>query len=143
MRQTGICVALVLAASLATGAEPSRPPASEKLNTSHPGYAAYQQYCAVCHGVFADGKGLVVPVLKQTPANLRQLGQRYGTPLPTQKLIRTIDGTDPILAHGTREMPIWGTRLYEQSPNPMPDSRQRGALLSILDYLESIQEKRP
>jgi len=71
---------------------------------------------------------------------LRRLSKRYGAPLPKQKLVRTIDGSDPILAHGSREMPVWGKRLYEESPGPMPDSRQRGAILTILDYLESIQE---
>ena len=140
MSQTGICVALLLAGSLAAGAEPSRPAASEKLNASHPGYAAYQQYCAVCHGVFADGRGVAAPVLKVSPPNLRELGKRYGTPLPRQKLIPFIDGSQPILSHGTREMPIWGTRLYEQTPNPMPDARQRGSILTILDYLDSVQD---
>jgi hypothetical protein len=136
MRKSALCVALLLAAPLAAPGEE----ASRKLNAEHPGYAQYQQYCAVCHGVFADGQGLVVPVLKVKPPNLRQLGARHGTPLPRQKLARSIDGSDPILSHGSREMPIWGTRLYEGAPNPMPDFRQRGSVLTILDYLESIQE---
>jgi mono/diheme cytochrome c family protein len=141
MRKTALCFALLLAAPLAARGEEAAPPDSRKLNPEHPGYAAYQQYCAVCHGVFADGQGLVVPILKVAPTNLRQLGARYGMPLPRQKLIRSIDGSDPILSHGSREMPIWGTRLYEGAPIPMPDSRQRGSILTILDYLESIQEK--
>jgi mono/diheme cytochrome c family protein len=141
MRRTALCVALLLAAPLAARGEDAGPSLSGKLNADHPGYAEHQQYCAVCHGVFADGQGLVVPVLKVAPPNLRRLGARYGTPLPRQKLIRSIDGSDPILSHGSREMPIWGTRLYEEAPNPMPDSRQRGSILTILDYLDSIQEK--
>jgi mono/diheme cytochrome c family protein len=141
MRRTALCLALLLAPPLAARAEEPRPPLSEKLNASHPGYDEYQQYCASCHGVFADGNGVVVPVLTQKPTNLRQLTARYGSPLPKQKLVRTIDGSEPILAHGTREMPIWGRRLYEQIPGPMPDSRQRGAILTILDYLESIQDR--
>jgi len=140
MRRIALCLALLLAPSLAALAEEPRPPLSEKLNASHGGYGQYQQYCASCHGLFADGNGVVVPVLTEKPTNLRRLSKRYGAPLPKQKLVRSIDGSEPILAHGSREMPIWGTRLYEQSPGPMPDSRQRGAILTILDYLESIQE---
>jgi hypothetical protein len=143
MRQTVLCVALLLTASLSARGEEAQPPLAAKLNAEHPGYVQYQQYCAVCHGVFADGQGLVVPILKVAPPNLRRLGARYGTPLPRQKLARSIDGSDPILSHGSREMPIWGTRLYQESPNPMPDFRQRGSILTILDYLESIQEKAP
>ncbi|HEY8153673.1 MAG TPA: cytochrome c [Myxococcota bacterium] len=140
MRQTALCVALLLAAPLAARGDQEKSPLSERLNAGHAGYAEYQQYCAACHGVFADGQGLVAPVLKQAPPNLRQLGIRYGTPLPRQKLIRSIDGSDPVLSHGSREMPIWGTRLYGEAPVPTPDSRQRGSILTILDYLESIQE---
>ena len=141
MRRIAVCVALLFAASLAAFAEEPKPSLAKQLNADHPGYSEYQQYCAACHGVFADGKGLVVPVLTEKPADLRHLSARYGTPLSKQKLIRTIDGSEPILAHGSREMPIWGTRLYEQVPNPMSDARQRGAILTILDYLESIQQK--
>jgi mono/diheme cytochrome c family protein len=141
MRHTVLSIALLLAAPLAVAAEEeAKPPLAGKLNSDHPGYAAYEQYCAVCHGLFADGKGLVAPVLKTPPSNLRTLGVRHGTPLPKQKLVRFVDGSEPVLAHGSREMPVWGTKLYETLPNPMPDSRQRGAILTILDYLESIQE---
>jgi mono/diheme cytochrome c family protein len=143
MRYVLVCVAFLLAAPLAAAAEEPKPPLSEKLNADHPGYAAYEQYCAVCHGLFADGKGLVAPVLKTPPSNLRTLAARHGRPLDKQKLLRFVDGSEPVLAHGSREMPIWGKRLYETLPNPMPDSRQRGAILTILDYLESIQEPTP
>lgn len=141
MRSAPIVLAFLLAAT-ATPAlgEDERPPLSEKLNKDHAGYGLYQQYCAVCHGVFADGNGLVVPVLTQKPTNLRRLSERYGTPLPKPKLVRTIDGSEPIIAHGSREMPVWGTRLYEDLPSRMPNSRERGAILTLLDYLESIQD---
>ena len=141
MRRTAVCVALLLAVPLSARGDEAQPLRSRELNAKQPGYAEYQQYCAVCHGVFADGQGLVVPILKKAPTNLRQLGARYGTPLPRQKLIPLIDGSEPILSHGSREMPIWGTRLYEGMPNPMPEFRQRGSILTILDYLDSIQEK--
>lgn len=40
-------------------------------------------------------------------------------------------------------MPIWGERLYERQPSSMPNMRQRGAILTILDYLQSIQDQSP
>ena len=143
MRRFVMALGLLLALPLAARAEDPSPGLADTGNAKQPGYAEYQQYCAVCHGVFADGNGLVVPVLTQKPPDLRRLGARYGTPLSTQKLIRTIDGSEPILAHGSREMPIWGKRLYEDLPGPMPDSRQRGAILTIIAYLRSIQETSP
>lgn len=142
-RSLRMTVALLVALPLAALAEEPSPRRSETLNAKQPGYAEYQQYCAVCHGVFADGNGLVVPVLAKKPTDLRHLSARYGAPLSTQKLVRIIDGSEPILSHGSREMPIWGTRLYEQLPGPMPDSRQRGAILTIIAYLQSIQATSP
>jgi hypothetical protein len=84
----------------------------------------------------------VAPVLTVAPTNLRTLGQRYGMPLPKQELMGFIDGRRPVVAHGSREMPIWGVRLYEDVPSLTPEARKRGAILVILDYLESIQESK-
>lgn len=130
------------AVCLALGAPAAAQSVSEKLNVGARGYAQYQQYCASCHGMLADGRGLVAPVLTVAPTNLRTLGQRYGMPLPKQELMGFIDGRRPVVAHGSREMPIWGVRLYEDVPSLTPEARKRGAILVILDYLESIQESK-
>jgi mono/diheme cytochrome c family protein len=143
MRHALLWLVLPLVASLTALADEGALRGPQELDTERPGYAMYRQYCAVCHGIFADGNGLVAPVLLEQPPDLRRLSAQYGTPLSRPRLARTIDGSDPILAHGSREMPIWGTRLYEALPNPMPDTRQRGAILTILDYLESIQKTGP
>jgi mono/diheme cytochrome c family protein len=37
------------------------------IQEDHPGYPLYRQYCASCHGVFADGLGPVVPFLRSRP----------------------------------------------------------------------------
>ena len=139
MDRRWVCLALLLL-PLAAAAQEERPPLSEKLNTGQRGYAEYQRYCAVCHGIFADGNGFAAPVLTVRPTNLRILHARFGRPLSRPALTRKIDGSEPILAHGTREMPIWGERLYEDVPTRMPDARSRGAILVIIEYLDSIQD---
>jgi mono/diheme cytochrome c family protein len=68
----------------------------------------YLQYCASCHGRYADGKGPVVPALSTPPANLRLLSERYGNPLPEDQIARFIDGRADVKAHGPRDMPVWG-----------------------------------
>ena len=144
MRRTAMTVGLLLALPLAALAEEPAARLSEKLNPKQPGYSEYQQYCAVCHGVFADGNGLVVPVLTTKPTDLRHLGARYGTPLSTQKLVRTIDGSDPILAHGSREMPIWGDRYQAQvglKYGPYgSETVVRARILELVYYLQSVQQ---
>jgi mono/diheme cytochrome c family protein len=124
---------LTLAVVLGTGA-------SASAGDEHPGYPVYRQYCAVCHGLEADGDGPVAPVLKQAPADLRMLGQRYGLPLPEQKLIDFIDGREMPVAHGTREMPVWGKRLLGGvPPSAGSESLKRGMIYAIVGYLDSIQ----
>ncbi len=41
--------------------------APEHLKKDARGYAEYQQYCASCHGLWADGEGLLKPVLEVAP----------------------------------------------------------------------------
>lgn len=61
-----------------------------------------------------------------------------------------IDGRQEVKAHGTREMPIWGYRYQpfpigaDQTTNhSLPDHEPiiRGRILSLIDYLNRIQEK--
>ena len=137
MRRLGIGLGvLLLAASAGAGDDE----AAEERGGNAPGYLAYQQYCAACHGVRGDGEGAVAPAMEPPPTDLTRLEERYGKPIPKQKLMRLIDGRDPIAGHGTREMPVWGKRLYQDMPSQMPDVRKRGTILAILRYLETIQQ---
>lgn len=111
-----------------------------RINPEHGGYQTYRQYCASCHGIYADGRGPLAPVLKERPADLTRLAQRYGTPLPKPMLTEFIDGRRYVRAHGPGDMPVWGDRLLLGMPESAGKSvGQRGRILVILDYLESIQ----
>lgn len=136
LRGAAWLVSLALPFAALAGDEPAR-----TIDEQQPGYAEYRQYCASCHGLFADGKGPVAPVLKTPPADLTRLGERYGMPLPRNKLLPFIDGRDARRAHGTREMPVWGKVLYGDlsSGGREREMAARGTILVILDYLESVQ----
>ena len=103
------------------------------------GRAEYRSYCAACHGLKGDGNGMVAAVLKTPPTDLTRLAERYGLPLPRPKLTAFIDGRRPLVSHGSREMPVWGERLWEDVPSRTPEIRKRGTILVILDYIEAIQ----
>lgn len=111
--------------------------------TSHEGgkrgEGEYMKYCASCHGVDGKGVGPAAASLKTAPADLTKLAERYGEPLPRNKLTAFIDGRRPLIAHGSRDMPIWGERLWEDLPSRTPEARKRGTILVIIDYLDSIQ----
>jgi hypothetical protein len=47
-----------------------------------------------------------------------------------------------IRGHGTREMPIWGERFhFDKGASEQYQMGVRGRLLSLVYYLQSIQEK--
>jgi hypothetical protein len=128
-----IVPALIVLASLASGSFAHAGDAAE-------GRALYLRYCASCHGVKADGRGPVSKSLKDQPADLRRLGDKYGMPLPHGQIARFADGRAEVAAHGTREMPVWGERfsdIYGAKGSRQGDLPHR--IDKIIDYLNSIQ----
>jgi mono/diheme cytochrome c family protein len=108
------------------------------------GQILFHTYCAACHGVRADGNGPVAPELSTPPPDLTRLVDRYGLPLPKEKLAAFIDGRTAVAAHGSREMPVWGERFFSGDPelNPNLEGAKRRTIAVIIEYLESIQYQR-
>lgn len=105
------------------------------------GRALFLRYCSSCHGAAGDGRGPVSVTLRKQPADLTQLGARYGVPLPAGQIARIIDGRDTLAAHGDREMPVWGERfsdIYDAKGTLKGDMDVR--IRKIIDYLNSIQK---
>lgn len=135
-------ILLVLGAALTFVSPVGAEDKSRGVDEGHPGYTLYRQYCASCHGIFADGLGPVVPTLRSRPPDLSRLAEKYGSPLPEAALIRYVEGTDMVRAHGTTDMPVWGKRLYEDvPPSPATQSAKRMTLQLIVDYLVAIQHQ--
>ena len=101
------------------------------------GRKLYVQYCASCHGMDAKGAGPVAPALKVAPTDLTTIAQRNGGKFSAQDVQLHINGENDIPAHGSKDMPVWGS--YFRS------SRGQGvATLNINNltmYLEAIQVK--
>ncbi len=75
------------------------------------GKAVFQSFCAGCHGVDANGNGPMSEVLTVSPPDLTMLSATNNGVFPTFRVVRQIDGRDPLLAHGG-DMPLFG-RLFE------------------------------
>ena len=69
----------------------------------------YQNFCAACHGKDARGNGPVAMELKIAPPSLRKLAARRNGVFDVNEIVKIIDGRDMPRAHGTPEMPIWGS----------------------------------
>jgi mono/diheme cytochrome c family protein len=119
------------------------------------GKTEFQSSCAACHGADGKGTGPLSAELKSKPANLTVLAKNNGGVFPLNSVFETIYGLKVIVAHGTRDMPIWGFRYAPDlnratGPTPSdkftlpsyePDALVRTRILAVIDYLNRIQEK--
>ena len=113
------------------------------------GSADYQNFCAACHGKDARGNGPVAMELKIAPPSLRKLAARRNGVFDVNEIVKIIDGRDMPRAHGTPEMPIWGSlfrfvaELSGILQSDIEDSEKdaQNHIVAIAKYLETIQEK--
>jgi len=111
----------------------------EQLIFSVRGPDLYHAHCAACHGPDGKGNGPVAVDLKTKPADLTVLAKNNGGKFPTQRIQKFISGDEPsLLAHGTREMPVWGP-IFHQVEEDQDFGNVR--LQNLIKYLETIQQK--
>jgi len=73
-----------------------------------PGQAEYERYCASCHGIEGTGHGPMRAVLTLAPTDLTALSADNDGAFPLERVVKRIDGRDPLVAHGS-PMPVYGT----------------------------------
>jgi mono/diheme cytochrome c family protein len=140
----GRTVTGLLASVLVSMLGPTAPPV--RAAEEPPGRPLYLQYCSACHGPEAKGDGVVGTFMRPKPPDLTQLATRHGGEFPLEQVVRTIDGRDVPRAHGDPAMPVWGRILSEDSgsgtKSRLPvERRVQGLILSIAEYLQTIQAK--
>lgn len=99
----------------------------------------YTSYCAVCHGTDGKGGGPAAPALKTVPTDLTQLSKNNGGKYPSLKVSASIHGESAFPAHGSKEMPVWGSLFWNLSGGHQGEVQQRVANLN--KYIESLQAK--
>jgi len=139
--------AILLLAAFATGAARSddpkaRPQAgkaeNERLIESLKGPELFRAHCSPCHGSDGKGGGPVASVLNSTVPDLTTIQKRNGGIFPEERVRKVILGDDAMVAHGSREMPIWGP-IFHQVERDRDYGNVR--MKNLIEYLKSIQEK--
>lgn len=131
-----VLTALLAFGASSSGAEDTQAPESREQS----GAALYLQYCGACHGADAGGKGPMAPVLREPPPDLTRIALRRDGVFPEAEIARIIDGRDPIVSHGTSDMPVWGRRFTEgMPPSAAAEAERRGQAILLVSYLRSIQ----
>ena len=97
--------------------------------------AMFESYCAACHGKTAKGDGPAAAALKKAPADLTRISARNGGKFPEVMVKRYIEGLDEVPAHGTRDMPMWGSLFRDLDRNTAQIRVQ-----ALSDYLKGLQQ---
>ncbi len=141
MHRSAAAAIACLATALACSANSSASETDFDRVLADMGSAYYMRYCASCHGAAGQGDGPAAKALLTPPANLTQIAKRRGGRFPEGEMARYIDGRFELAAHGSREMPIWGTRFGSDVPEAgVSEEIVRGKILTLVEYLKSIQE---
>jgi mono/diheme cytochrome c family protein len=111
----------------------------------------YGAHCAVCHGLSGKGDGPFVQQLKSGTVmpNLTELSKKNNGVFPFMQVYETIDGTNSVTAHGTREMPVWGPQYKSEivGETVYDDFRAdaeafvRARILALTEYVYRLQAK--
>jgi mono/diheme cytochrome c family protein len=110
----------------------------EQLIESLKGPELFRAHCSPCHGSDGKGGGPVAAVLNSTVPDLTTIQKRNGGTFPEEHVRKVILGDDAVVAHGSREMPIWGPIFHQ-----VERDRDYGHVRTknLVEYLKSIQEK--
>jgi mono/diheme cytochrome c family protein len=100
------------------------------------GAELFQVYCAACHGTDAKGKGPAAAAMKARVPDLTALSKKNGGIFPLVKVQQEIQADD-IIAHGSREMPVYGD-MFRDIKRDETFVKQRIGLLA--GYIESLQQ---
>ena len=77
------------------------------------------------------------PALKTAPADLTQISRRNGGKFPVFRVANVIRGYGAVAAHGSREMPVWGS-VFRAFGDELSVKLRVDNLTS---YLETLQGK--
>ena len=107
------------------------------------GAELYTELCAVCHGAAGNGDGPAAAALVKPVADLTLLAANNNGVFPGKRVENSIVGKDRVIAHGTIDMPIWGSQFEELRPDWKQHRRRalaRQRVYNLVLHLESLQE---
>jgi mono/diheme cytochrome c family protein len=129
MISSALAGGLVVAASAAAQTAPANAAQGKKL---------FAEHCSGCHGGSGTGNGPAAAALRTRPADLTTIAKRKGA-FRTAEVEAVIKGSDTAIpAHGSIDMPVWGTFFTAVDRT---DADAQRDIASLVAFIESIQRK--
>jgi mono/diheme cytochrome c family protein len=121
------------------------PPTIKKVRAPYTspssGPEMFKEYCASCHGADAKGPGPAFAALKVPPPDLTALARNNHGKFPDLRVYSAIRGDVNVNAHGSPQMPIWGTVFRDMANNSDDDRQSLMRMTALCRYIESLQQK--
>jgi mono/diheme cytochrome c family protein len=133
-----------VSASFFAIAQPTVPtikPVPIKPTSPVSGQQMYANYCAVCHGTEGSGNGPAALAMKTPPTDLTALSRKNHGVFPAEHIASVLRFGVENPAHGSPEMPIWGTLMLTLRPTS-PDERMvvNQRIINLTSYLKELQK---
>lgn len=105
------------------------------------GRSHYYTHCAACHGLEGTGEGPMAGILTVPPTDLTELQIQNGGVFPLIRVVKRIDGRDPLVAHGS-PMPVFGGYFEQTFDVPMKAPSGQPILTSrpVVDLVYFLRE---
>ncbi len=102
------------------------------------GVDTFDYYCVSCHGKEGKGDGPLAGALRTAVPDLTTVAQRNAEVFPRERVRAAVANTErPITAHGTGDMPVWGT-LFGVLENSA--ARTDARIDGVVRYIERMQQ---
>ena len=103
------------------------------------GKQTFLKYCASCHGEDGKGNGPAAIALKPPPSDLTALSARHEGKYPAGYVAALVKFGRSLAAHGSLDMPVWGSRFKELDPVRDPTGQLH--VDDVVAYIGSLQAK--
>jgi mono/diheme cytochrome c family protein len=128
---------IALFANTQTAIKPQVQVVPAKQTPADSGKAMYDAYCASCHGLDAKGRGPAASAMKTAVPDLTMLAKAHQGKYPAFHVAEVLRVSQPLAAHGSSEMPVWGPIFSKVSKQDNAEIHQR--IRNLNKYVESLQ----
>lgn len=138
----GIIVVIIIAGTSLAQVEVKQVPLTWQQAAISDGEELYVELCAVCHGIGGMGDGPAASALKKAVPDLTGLAAANNGEFPRRDVEQAIAGKSRVSAHGTIDMPIWGSAFENVRPERRMAQRKafaRQRIYNLTEYLATIQ----
>jgi mono/diheme cytochrome c family protein len=123
---------------VAVQGEPAQKLPARQANTAS-GKETFVKYSASCHGEDDKGNGPAAIALKPPPSDLTTLLRRHDGKYPAGYVSALLKFGRNLAAHGSLDMPVWGSHFKTLDPVRDPTGQQH--VDDLVAYIGSLQAK--